>query len=478
MSKRSIWTIIIIMTLSLVGVGLIQYFWIMKAVALDEKNFNDKVTIALNNVKKKMTSDAETLAATQYYEGQGLQAPLDLDNESIVPGKKVDEQKQSLEQRLKDLEFRNANMKPDDLLDNIDKDLLDKYLKAELETKDIDLHYEYGVYSNKYRSYFIENGSYTATIGDTTKSSNVAAMNPLSKAEFKIALFDDELTSPGHLQIYFPGKKRFIWSSVIGILLSSVVFTGLILFCFAYTIYVIFHQKKVSEMKTDFINNMTHEFKTPIATIALASDSILSPIILENKEKVTRFINIIKQENKRMLSQVEKVLQMAQIEKENVELKFNPMNLHEVIQDAVVNAELKVQAKGGHIATNLMAQKPVIQADVTHISSIINNLLDNAEKYTPENPQITVSTADVKGGIEFSVSDNGIGMSKDVLKYIFEKFYRVHTGNLHDVKGFGLGLSYVKAMVDAHQGKVAVKSELGKGSIFTVFLPEKQNFKF
>ena len=466
------------MTLSLVGVGLIQYFWIMKAVALDEKNFNDKVTIALNNVKKKMTSDAETLAATQYYEGQGLQAPLDLVNEAIVPGKKVDEHKQSLEQRLKDLEFRNANMKPDDLLDNIDKDLLDKYLKAELETKDIDLHYEYGVYSNKYRSYFIENGSYTATIGDTTKSSNVAAMNPLSKAEFKIALFDDELTSPGHLQIYFPGKKRFIWSSVIGILLSSVVFTGLILFCFAYTIYVIFHQKKVSEMKTDFINNMTHEFKTPIATISLASDSILSPIILENKEKVTRFINIIKQENKRMLSQVEKVLQMAQIEKENVELKFNPMNLHEVIQDAVVNAELKVQAKGGHIVINLLAQKPVIQADVTHISSIINNLLDNAEKYTPENPQITVSTADVKGGIEFSVSDNGIGMSKDVLKYIFEKFYRVHTGNLHDVKGFGLGLSYVKAMVDAHQGKVAVKSELGKGSIFTVFLPEKQNFKF
>ncbi len=478
MSKRSIWTIIIIMTLSLVGVGVIQYFWIMKAVALDEKNFNDKVTIALNNVKKKMTSDAETLAATQYYEGQGLQAPLDLVNESIVPGKKVDEQNQSIEQRLKDLEFRNANMKPDDLLDNIDKDLLDKYLKAELETKDIDLHYEYGVYSNKYRSYFIENGSYTATIGDTTKSSNVAAMNPLSKAEFKIALFDDELTSPGHLQIYFPGKKRFIWSSVIGILLSSVVFTGLILFCFAYTIYVIFHQKKVSEMKTDFINNMTHEFKTPIATISLASDSILSPIILENKEKVIRFINIIKQENKRMLSQVEKVLQMAQIEKENVELKFNPMNLHEVIQDAVINAELKVQTKGGHIAINLLAQKPVIQADVTHISSIINNLLDNAEKYTPENPQITVSTADVKGGIEFSVSDNGIGMSKDALKYIFEKFYRVHTGNLHDVKGFGLGLSYVKAMVDAHKGKVAVKSELGKGSIFTVFLPEKQNFKF
>ena len=230
-------------------------------------------------------------------------------------------------------------------------------------------------------------------------------------------------------------------------------------------------------MKTDFINNMTHEFKTPIATISLASDSILSPAILENKDKVTRFINIIKQENKRMLSQVEKVLQMAQIEKENVELKFNAVNLHETIEDAVINAELKIQAKGGTIQTSLLSQNPIIEADQIHISSIINNLLDNAEKYTPEHPEIIISTRDVKGGIEFDVSDNGIGMTKDALKLIFEKFYRVHTGNVHDVKGFGLGLSYVKAMVDAHQGKIYVKSELGKGSIFTIYLPSKQPIK-
>lgn len=230
-------------------------------------------------------------------------------------------------------------------------------------------------------------------------------------------------------------------------------------------------------MKTDFINNMTHEFKTPIATISLASDSILSPSILENKDKVTRFINIIKQENKRMLSQVEKVLQMAQIEKENVELKFNAVNLHETIEDAVINAELKIQAKGGTIQTVLMSQNPIIEADQIHISSIINNLLDNAEKYTPEHPEIVITTRDVKGGIEFDVSDNGIGMTKDALKLIFEKFYRVHTGNVHDVKGFGLGLSYVKAMVDAHHGKIFVKSEPGKGSIFTIYLPSKQPIK-
>ncbi|MBK6782783.1 MAG: HAMP domain-containing histidine kinase [Saprospiraceae bacterium] len=226
-------------------------------------------------------------------------------------------------------------------------------------------------------------------------------------------------------------------------------------------------------MKTDFINNMTHEFKTPIATISLASDSILSPGIMENTDKIKRFIGIIKQENARMLNQVEKVLQMAQIEKNDLNLKISGIHLHELIEEAIINAELKVQAKGGSIETVFVAKQDEIEGDFTHISNIINNLLDNAEKYTPEKPQIIVQTKNVKKGIEISVSDNGIGMSKESQKLIFEKFYRVHTGNVHDVKGFGLGLSYVKAMVEAHGGKVSVQSELGKGSNFTIFLPEK-----
>lgn len=475
MSKQAIWSIIMIMTLSLIGVGVIQYFWIKRAVDLDEKNFDDKVTIALNNVKKRLITDAEEAADKKYYEQKSILEPKNM-LASIIKDD-LSSKSEQLSKRIKELEFRSSFLDPNQLLENINIAILDKYLRMELESKDIDLDYEYGIYSNKDKAYIIENGNYAAIIGDTTKSSNVAAMNPLYKAEYKISLFADDMLDPGHLNLYFPGKKRFLWSNVIGILLSSVVFTGLILFCFSYTVYVIFHQKKVSEMKTDFINNMTHEFKTPIATISLASDSILSPTIIENKEKVIRFINIIKQENKRMLSQVEKVLQMAQIEKENVELKFNPINLHDLIVDAVVNAELKVLTKGGTIVTNLNAQKPVIEGDVTHISSIINNLLDNAEKYTPEKPEIVISTKDVKGGVEFSVTDNGIGMSKDALKNIFEKFYRVHTGNLHDVKGFGLGLSYVKAMVDAHHGKIQVKSEPGKGSTFTILLPEKQKTK-
>lgn len=459
MSKVVIWSIIVIMSLSLIGVGMIQYFWIERAVALDEKNFNDKVTIALSNVKKQLQNDAES-AAEQYYYNENLASETEPNNQ--------------LEDRIRQLERRTEVLNPEVLLEGIDIQNLDKYIRDELTSKNIALRYEYGVYSQSQKAYIIVNGNYIATIGDTTKSSNVAAIKPLTDAEFRISLFEDELGEPGHLNLYFPGKKRFLWSNVSGILLSSIIFTGLILFCFSFTVYIIFLQKKVSKMKTDFINNMTHEFKTPIATISLAADSIVSPTVLPNQEKITRFINIIRQENKRMLNQVEKVLQMAQIEKENVQLKWSEVNIHELIEPAVVNAGLKVMTKGGTITTRLQASQPVVSGDATHLASIINNLLDNAEKYTPENPNIIVTTRNVGKGVEVSVEDNGVGISRDAQKNIFEKFYRVHTGNLHDVKGFGLGLSYVKAMVEAHNGRVSVKSEPGKGSTFTVYLPFQQ----
>ncbi len=474
MNKRVIIGIIIIMTFSVIGVGAIQYYWVMKAVNLDEKNFNDKVTIALNNVRKKITTDTEKLLEQRYYEELGVPPPSKDDPPNVPTDIQIKNTQNAEIQHRHAPEFNLNNFNQDELLENIDNTFLDKTLKAELELIKIELHYEYGVYSKEFNSYFIENGSYTATMGDTSKSSNVADVN-LMKAEFKIPLFDSESYSPGHLNIYFPSKKSFIWSNFIGILLISILFTGLILFCFVYTIWVIMFQRKISEIKTDFINNMTHEFKTPIATISLASDSILSPVIAENQDKVKRFVGIIKQENTRMLSLVEKILQMAQIEKKNVQLIFNEINIHEIIEDAIVNAELKVQAKGGQIIGKLHAEDPLITADATHIASIVNNLLDNAEKYTPEKPKITIETQNVKGGIKFSVKDNGIGMTKEASKMVFEKFYRAHTGNLHDVKGFGLGLSYVKAMVDAHHGTIQIESELGKGSTFVIFLPKKQN---
>jgi two-component system phosphate regulon sensor histidine kinase PhoR len=218
---------------------------------------------------------------------------------------------------------------------------------------------------------------------------------------------------------------------------------------------------------------MTHEFKTPIATISLATDSIVSPMVIDSKEKITRFIDIIRQENKRMLGQVEKVLQMAQIDKKDFELKVSEVDMHQIIEQAVANSSLQVQKRGGVITKELSADKSTIFGDQTHLANVIYNLLDNANKYSTESPEILVKTRNVSGGVEVIVEDHGIGMSKEDRKQIFEKFYRVHTGNLHDVKGFGLGLSYVKAITDAHDGKIDVKSELGQGSSFILYFPHK-----
>jgi two-component system phosphate regulon sensor histidine kinase PhoR len=290
-----------------------------------------------------------------------------------------------------------------------------------------------------------------------------------------VALYRNDLkNSPGWLKLHFPNKTGWLWYSLLPTMLAAILFTTLILFCFSYTIYVILRQKKVSEMKTDFINNMTHEFKTPIATISLAADSIASPKVITDEGKIHRFVGIIRQENKRMLQQVEKVLQMAQIDKRDFELRLTQVDMHEVIRQAVEHLSLQVQQRQGHIDIHFEAGRPVVEGDHTHLSNVIHNLLDNANKYSEHAPEIRISTANRGPGIEISVEDKGIGMTKEDQKHIFDKFYRVHTGNVHDVKGFGLGLSYVKAIASAHQGSIDVKSEPGKGSKFTLYLPAHQ----
>ena len=227
-------------------------------------------------------------------------------------------------------------------------------------------------------------------------------------------------------------------------------------------------------MKTDFINNMTHEFKTPIATISLAADSITSPKVMSSSDKISRFAKIIKEENKRMNNQVEKVLQMARLDRQDFKIKVSPVDMHDVIRQAVGNTNLQIEKRNGQLKTHLEAERSEIEGDITHLSNIIHNLLDNANKYSPEEPDISIHTRNVKSGLEVIIKDKGMGMSKEARKHIFDKFYRVHTGNRHDVKGFGLGLSYVKAMVSAHHGSIEVLSELGKGSSFILTFPYKQ----
>ncbi|MCB0639517.1 MAG: HAMP domain-containing histidine kinase, partial [Lewinella sp.] len=297
----------------------------------------------------------------------------------------------------------------------------------------------------------------------------------LKETPYRINLFGNtDQEAPAELRLHFPAKSDVLWSDLWLNFLGAFLCAAIILACFGYTIWVIFHQKKISEMKTDFINNMTHEFKTPIATISLAADSITSSRIAGDPNKVARFANIIKQENKRMNSQVEKVLQMAQIDKHEFKLRLSEVDLHEVITRAIENISLQVEQREGVAEAALLADNAIVEGDLTHISNMVNNLLDNANKYSPEKPHITVTTHTRPKGVEVQVSDQGMGMSKEARKHIFDSFYRVHTGDRHDVKGFGLGLSYVRAMITAHQGTVDVQSELGKGSTFTLFFPYKQ----
>ncbi|MCH2081644.1 MAG: HAMP domain-containing histidine kinase [Saprospiraceae bacterium] len=353
------------------------------------------------------------------------------------------------------------------LEERINPEQLNTIINEALVNNNIMAKPEYGVYSTKKKNFVIVNEHFVYNEDEESAYS----FKNIANTDHRVYLFGNELPSPGQLMVYFPEKSKVVWSSLWLNLLGTILFAGIILSSFAYTIVVIFRQKKLGEMKNDFINNMTHEFKTPIATISLAADSITSPIIAGKPDKVSRFAGIIKQENKRMNSQVEKVLQMALIDKRDFSLKLTEVNLHDVVASAVENISLQVEKKEGLVSADIQATNPIVEGDVTHISNVINNLLDNANKYSPDKPEILVSTRNVGSGVEVIVKDRGIGMSKEARKHIFDKFYRVHTGNLHDVKGFGLGLSYVKAIMTAHKGQIDVKSELGKGSSFILHFP-------
>ncbi len=287
--------------------------------------------------------------------------------------------------------------------------------------------------------------------------------------EYQTELFpNDFFRKDLYLLVDFPTKSSHIYRSVSMLALGSVSFTAIILLTFGLTLYYINKQKKISEVKSDFINNMTHEFKTPIATINLASDTLGSPKIIGNHEKTRYYLDIIKQENKRMNNQVEKVLQMALIENQDLQLDFQKTDLHPIIENTVHVAELTAKEKKGKIITVLRANCSEVPVDEIHFANILNNLLDNAMKYTEKPPEILVETFSKENKVYIRISDNGIGMSKEVQKHIFDKFYRKPSGNIHNIKGFGLGLSYVKAIVDAHGGDILVSSEPGNGSIFTL----------
>lgn len=497
MNKKAIWIIIGLMSAAVFGVVWLQMGLIFTSIRVNEDKFEKDVYEALNAVKEnleKTERDEVFNYSINGYMTSYFQKELTGEGEEGFPAHTVQRLNANLlEDQLssvfsnectcsrcvaeRDYIYRSLMVYYKEgthdvpIAERIKLDKLAASLKQELANRGITIPYDYGVFSKETNSFFIVNDHYV--VEDINPKEVSPGYQNIFNSDYQVHLFTQDVPSPGKLMVHFPTKNRYVWRSAWLNFVGSLLFTGLILFCFAYTINVVFRQKKLSEMKNDFINNMTHEFKTPIATISLASDSITSPMIAGAPDKVRRFANIIKQENIRMNNQVEKVLQMAVIEKKDFSLKLTDVNLHEVIESALINIGLQVEKREGTAKAVLEATNPIVQADLLHISNIINNLLDNANKYSPENPDITVYTRNVAGGVEVTVEDKGMGMSKEARKHIFDKFYRVHTGNLHDVKGFGLGLSYVKAMMTAHRGTIDVKSELGKGSSFILFFQHK-----
>lgn len=337
----------------------------------------------------------------------------------------------------------------------VSEDEIKSLLTRKLKEDNIDIDYEFAIYSND--------------LATKVQSDNFEYDK---KSTFSSAIFyDDNNQTPYKLLINFPDDKKFILSSVIGMMLLSIGFTLVIIIAYTSSLYQLVKQRKISEIKTDFINNMTHEFKTPIATINLAIDSIRNPKIIDDKEKVMRYLNMIKEENKRMHAQVENVLRISKLEKNELNISKDRVNLHDIIEDAISHVELIVEDRKGYIKTFLKAENSSILANETHFTSVIVNILDNAIKYSPNAPKIEVHTENIGNNIILKIKDQGSGMSKAAVKRVFEKFYREHTGNIHNVKGHGLGLAYVKRIVEDHQGHVSAESEKDNGSTFTIKLP-------
>lgn len=339
----------------------------------------------------------------------------------------------------------------------IDTGLIKNVLTEELGNRDIPIDFEFAVLKD---SSFIEN---TTEMTDSLK---------LLGTEYQVELYPHDIIQKNlKLAVFFPGRENFIYRSLNWLLIASFLFSLIILVTFSLSIFYILRQKKISEMKSDFINNMTHEFKTPIATISVATDSIANAKVIQNPEKIKYFTGMIKKENARMNRQVEDILTIARLDKKEFEFTWEAVDIHDLIQDAIQGIVLQIEKREGEIETHLNAKNPVITTDKMHCTNIIYNLLDNANKYSANAPEIKILTESKPKGVIISVSDKGIGMSKSVQSKIFERFYRQTSGNIHNVKGFGLGLSYVKAVVEANQGTITVQSEPGKGSRFELFIP-------
>jgi len=524
MNKLFFRILVVLMSLSLIGIILVQVYWFDKSFENNEEQFKFHVKQVLGNVANKLQKyEAYTFYEKYNHVKDSIgKAPEKSDflefgyfqrdsrtNETIVYSNSIISEDYGISpsffdkklDSLKGIKNFSANRKtevysdgiddssikqsssPDikieksgslDLLNNyqfemffrdiaamrpiqerVSNDMLQKMLSEELKEYGVKTPFEFNVYSNG--------------LATKVKSENFKYDK---SSTYSIPIFiDNDGNNKYQLLITFPQKKKFLFSELIAICVLSIIFTLIIIIAYSSALSQLIKQRQISEIKTDFINNMTHEFKTPIATINLALDAIKNPKVIEDKEKVHRYLQMIRDENKRMHAQVENVLRISKLEKKELEISKDSNDIHGIIEDAIEHVNLIIEDREGKITTHFDATRTTVLLNDVHFTNVIVNILDNAIKYSPLAPIIDVYTENVKEFVIIKIKDQGAGMSKVAQKRIFEKFYREHTGDLHNVKGHGLGLAYVKRIVDDHNCQIFVESEKGKGSTFIIKVP-------
>ncbi len=439
MRRRTLATLFLLAILGVVGVVATQYIWLRRAQRFQleqlvlqqqqqrqlDKQFNDRVTSALADVTRRILSINKD--------------PSDL----------FDAVKQE-----------RPNYFAVTMNDTIHPYLLESLLRQEFKRRSIDDDFEYGIYDCLTDK--IVYGNYVSlrdsTVADTAQHSELL-----------------KLDKDGHyFGVYFPRRNSSLWepqgADSIAWIYPAIV-TLIVLAFFGYSVWVIARQKRLAEMKNDFIGNMTHELKTPISTIGLSSQVLADPEIVKDPERLRSYAEIIRAENERLRTQVERVLQLSTMDRGELQLKREPVDMHKVMEAVAGSFALQFKEREGELLVEPGAAQAVVTGDPVHLANAVFNLVDNAMKYSPERPRVVLRSSNDRGRLCIAVQDNGIGIRREDLKHIFERFYRVHTGNVHNVKGFGLGLHYVQSIAHAHNGRVNVVSEPGKGSTFTLELP-------
>jgi len=474
MSRKWIWILALFMGLAMISLIFVQAWWIKNAVDVKEKQFDQLITKTLSEIANEfqkqeaihyITDEINLFyfdTATGIYDSEfKIESDFFFYSKSSGYHLTPDLKRKILDRKtfVNNVLSRMLSFSPE-IEDRINPDNFEAIIKKALVNKGIDLNFEYAV-----------------TKWNTLVAFKSDNFMPDTDAEYyRVQLFPDDLFAKSdYLTLYFPTKRNFIFKSLSYMAVSSIILTIVIVVCFAVTIYIIIRQKRLSEIRSDFVNNMTHELKTPISTIYLASQMLGDKSIPAGTKNIDNLSSVIIDESRRLGYQVEKVLQTAIFSQGKLKLKLREANINEVIPGVINNFSIQVKQRNGIIIPSLHAENNILPIDVVHMTNVLSNLIDNAIKYCTRDPEIYVETQDYKEYLMIAVRDNGIGISKNEQKRIFDKFYRISTGNVHSVKGFGLGLSYVKKIIEEHKGYIKLESEPYEGTTFKIYLPVNNN---